>query len=123
MSAAHRTGTTKAGPQTAQLKPCAKSEWHGFHPTNEPCPYCTPAAPAAAMVTKPLYIDPVTGDLVAVGSVRVDSLAPGGFLAQSACGCRVTGKHRMFYGIVAGRTIALCSAPSMYTNPRWVEVT
>lgn len=37
-----RTGTSKAGPQTARLVPCTKSQWHKHHPENELCGECDP---------------------------------------------------------------------------------
>jgi hypothetical protein len=37
-----RTGTSKAGPQTARLVPCTKSQWHKHHPANELCGECDP---------------------------------------------------------------------------------
>jgi hypothetical protein len=37
-----RTGSAKAGPQTARLVPCTKSQYHGHHPENEDCQLCEP---------------------------------------------------------------------------------
>jgi hypothetical protein len=42
MSLDHRTGSSKAGPQTARLVECKRSKYHGFHPENELCPVCAP---------------------------------------------------------------------------------
>lgn len=47
-----RTGSSKAGPQTARLVPCAKSQHHGHHPENESCGTCPPpVAPSSRNLT------------------------------------------------------------------------
>lgn len=39
------------GRQTAALRACTKSAFHGFHPANEPCSYCDPVQ-SQAVTTK-----------------------------------------------------------------------
>lgn len=41
MSLAHKTGTAPAGVNNTRKMPCTqKPATHGFHPSNEACPYC-----------------------------------------------------------------------------------
>lgn len=133
----HRTGSAKAGPQTAKLVPCGRSQWHGHHPANEPCPLCGPGQ-AASPVAEPEWIVHIDSgcvydltrfsagaaknmrdsyDYMPLQHVRRDTQA-----AKRICGCYFPPYTCERYADDRNMPITACSMPSVVKDPKWRKV-
>jgi hypothetical protein len=135
-----RTGTTKAGPQTASQVQCKESEWHGFRPSNEACPYCAPvkAAPVAPYVsvgraeswwahvhTGVVYDLNTPGwqgykshrDYIPLVSVLAHTVE-----AKRVCGCSAGGKCQVYKNKVSGNRCEVHFSPYICRDDEWEKV-
>lgn len=138
-----RTGTAKAGPQGSAMKQCAKSEWHGFHPSAEACPYCGPVVDANGYVNVSIpqperaaswWANVHTGvvyDLNTPGWTHYKanpdffpliSIKAHTFEAKRVCGCSTGGKCQVFKNKKSGNECAVHFAPRILKDDEWSKV-
>ncbi len=125
------------GQQKARMIPCARSQWHRFHPENEACPECPVASFAPSVLTyvapvPPLwYVDVKNGMVLnanistfIVGSKRfvpLSSVLPGTVEAKRICGCDCGGPCAVF-ARQDGATTSPCYRPDVIKHPDWSPV-
>lgn len=123
-------------PAAGRMMSCKKSEWHGFHPANVPCPYCEPPKPVAAPAPEvgDWYVDIATGDVVNADFswswVRqspmytpLSTVKAGSVLSKRMCGChRPGGTCRTFAKYSGQVTVHVHYQPNVIKNSEWQEV-
>jgi hypothetical protein len=144
MSLDHRTGSAKAGPQTARLVPCAKSPHHGHRPENELCPLCPPRTlsgkelqAALDRSTHDWWVSETNGTVIDAGLfpgvktldvfgqptspyVPLHSVPAYSDLAELMCECSVG--CRLYRHINTGTTVPLHSNPQAVKDPGFKEI-
>ncbi len=124
------------GQQKARMIPCARSQWHRFHPENEACPECPVAsfAPSVLTYSNPQQywrVDTTNGCVfdaarwkVALRNPRyvpLSSVLPGTIEAKRICGCDSGGPCSVF-ARQDGATTSPCYRPDVVKHPDWSPV-